>query len=163
MPARRSNDPIKAGARKAKAQRRVGQGAACTQCGESRPEALVTRTRPKLCQQCYQRQRGKKITETHHVAGKANSPITIEVPANDHRAALSAAQHEWTPGTLGNADGSSLLRLAAALNGTADIIEELIVRLIRECVAFIEKLDGWLCEKYGLWWKGSPFDGWQPT
>ena len=44
--ARRSNDPIKAGGRRAKAQRRVG-AVPHARCGETRPEMLVARSRPE--------------------------------------------------------------------------------------------------------------------
>jgi hypothetical protein len=159
---RRSSDPIKAGVRKAKAQRRVGQGAACTQCGESRPEALVARSRPKLCVQCYAVRRCKKRTETNHIAGKANSPITVEVPTNDHRM-LSDAQYEWPPNVLQNPDGRPVLKAAGFIAGAADFIQDLIVRGMRSVVDFLQKLDAWLCEKVGrFWWKGSDFEGWQP-
>ena len=161
MAARRSTDPIKAAARRSRSQRRVGQGAACTQCGESRPEALVSRSRPRLCQECYQRKQGMKTTHRHHPAGRANSPLTVEVPANKHRV-LSEAQYEWPPRTLQNPDGAPLLTIAAALRGAADLIEELVVRWIRSCAEMLEKLDAWLRERHGKWWEGSPFEAWQP-
>lgn len=160
--ARRSNDPIKTDARRAKAQRRVGHGAACVRCGESDPLALVAGTNPKLCQECYNTMLGKKRTESHHIAGKPNSRVTVELPANDHRAKLSEAQYEWPPQTLRNADGSPLLAAAAALRGIADFIEELIVAFIRQCAELAEKADAWLREQHGLWWKNGPLDGWQP-
>lgn len=160
--ARRSNDPIKTGARKARTQRRVGQGVQCTACGESRAEALVARSRPKRCMQCYAVKRGKKITETHHFAGKANSRITVEVSANDHRT-LSDAQYEWASGVLPNPDQSPLLAASAFLYGAADFIENLIVDGLR-CVAdFLRRLDAWLRDRAGqFWWKGTEFEGWQP-
>lgn len=130
-------------------------------CGESRPETLVARSRPKLCQQCYQGKRGMKTTHTHHVAGKANSSRTVEVPANKHRV-LSEMQYEWPPRTLRNPDGAPLVTIAAALRGAADLIEELVVRWIRVCAEMLEKADAWLCERHGEWWEGSPFEGWQP-
>jgi hypothetical protein len=160
---RQSNDPIKTGTRKAKARRRNGVGAACTNCGESRPQALVTRSRPKLCYQCYEQIRGRKPTEPHHWAGHANSTVTVRVPSNDHRAMLSEAQREWPPTTLRNVDGSPLLALAAWLRGAADFIEDLIVRSFRRCADFVEEVEAWLREKHGdQWWIGSPFEGWQP-
>jgi hypothetical protein len=161
--ARRSNDPIKAGARGAKAQRRAGQGAACADCGKSAPDVpLVARSRPKRCYECYQRKRGKKPTEAHHIAGKANSPIEIEVPANTHRTKLSEAQYEWPPKTLQNPDGSPLLAAAGGIRGTCNIIVELIVGMFEACAEFLENLDAWMREKYGKWWVDSPFEGWQP-
>lgn len=159
--ARRSNDPIKTGVRKAKAQRRVGQGASCTQCPEKRAEMLVRSSRPKLCLKCYALKKGKKTTETHHIAGKANSPITVEIPVKDHRT-LSEAQYEWPPETLQNSDGSPLLALAGSLHGVADFVGELIVALIHYLAETAEKIDAWLREKHGMWWKDGPFDGWQP-
>ena len=160
--AQRSNDPIRTGARKAKTQRRVGPGAQCTACGESRAEAIVARSRPKLCMQCHAAKRGKKTTETHHLAGKASSRVTVEVPANDHRT-LSDAQYEWPPGVLPNSDGSPLLAAAAFLAGAADLIEHLIVDGLRNLAEFLRKLDAWLRERAGqFWWSGTEFEGWQP-
>jgi len=157
---RRSNDPIRTGARKAKAQRQVGQGAFCVDCGDA--ETLVKRSRPKRCITCYAAHKTKKTTEGHHIAGKANSPIEIEVPTKDHRA-LTEAQYEWPPGALGNADGSPLIAAAGFLDGTAEFIEQLIVRGLHYIAEFLRKLDAWLrdhCDQ--LWWKGTEFDGWQP-
>jgi hypothetical protein len=158
----RPNSPIKTSVRKAKAQRRVGVGAVCTQCGESNAQALVARSRPRLCYECYQERRGKKRTEPHHYSGKANSSVTVEVAGNVHRAVLSDAQYEWPPTTLQNTDGSPLLKVAAGLRGAADFVERLIVQFFRQCAQLLEKLDPWLREKYGEWWIGSPFEGWQP-
>lgn len=161
MPARRSKDPMKAHARQAKAQRRVGEGSVCADCGGS--EALVARSRPKRCQECYQRKRGMKTTQRHHIAGRANSPVTVEVPANAHCDKLSPAQYEWPPETLQNPDGSPLLRAAGALRGSCDFIAELILQFIESCAVFLEEVNAWLCDEYGeRWWHGSPFEDWQP-
>ena len=163
MAPRKSTDPIKAAARRAKGQRRVGHSACCTQCGEKRPEALIPRTRPRLCEECHRRRRGMKTTDHHHVAGKANSPITIEVPANMHRAVLSPAQYEWPPKTLENTDGSPIRRAAAALHGACDLITDLIVGLIALCAQFLETLDVILLQWLGpAWWIGTSVDGWAP-
>jgi hypothetical protein len=156
---RRSNDPIKTGARKAKAQRQVGQGAFCVDCGDA--EKLVKRSRPKRCVTCYAAQRGDKKTEGHHIGGKANSPLTVEVPIADHQL-LSEAQYEWAPGTLQNPDGSPLIALAGSLRGVADFIGELITAFLHRLASYAEDIDTWLREQYGRWWEGGPFDGWQP-
>jgi len=159
---RRSNDPVKTAVRKAKTQRRVGRGAACGDCGESRPETLVARSRPKRCYACYQVARGKKASEDHHMAGKANSRVTVDTPANDHRV-LSDAQYDWPLHVAQNTDGSPLLALAAALGGIADFIEKLIVRWLRQGKQLCIDIDEWLREQNGkTWWVGSPFEGWQP-
>lgn len=82
---------------------------------------------------CYLLKHGKKPPERHHIAGKANSSVTVEVRANVHRAQLSAAQYEWPRRTLSNPDGSPLLDVAGAVRGAANFIEELIVQLMRLC------------------------------
>jgi hypothetical protein len=160
--ARRSNDPIKAGARRARAQRRVGVGAQCTDCGENRPAMLVRSSRPRRCAHCHAIVKGKKVTESHHIAGKANSPVTVELPIKDHRT-LSHAQYEWPPPTLQNPEGSPLLALAATLRGIADLVGELVVAFMRYLAETAENIDAWLREQHGRWWQGGPFDGWQPN
>ena len=160
--ARKSNDPIKSAARQSKAVRRHGVATSCTKCGESRAEALVPGSRPRLCEECYRRRKGSKTTDAHHIAGKANSPIVIEVPANDHRAALSVAQYEWPKATLQNLEDSPIIRAAAALRGVADLLVELIVGMIRSVAAFLENLDQQLRNTHGDgWWIGSPVAAWQ--
>lgn len=157
----RSKDPIKRGARRAKTQRRVGQDAACTRCTERRPEMLVRSSRPKLCLTCCASKNGKRVTERHHLAGKANSPVAVEIPVSDHRT-LSEAQYEWPARTLRNPDGSPLRAIAGSLRGVADFVGDLVVAFIQRLAEFAEEIDTWLCERYGLWWKGGPFDRWQP-
>lgn len=78
-------DPIGVHKRKVVAARRVGESAQCA-CGEARPEALIRKGRHVICAECQRRNKGKSIMEKHHVEGKANSPVAIPVPANDHRA-----------------------------------------------------------------------------
>lgn len=163
MAIRKLSDPIKSTARQSKAQRRAGEGASCAECGETRPQAIVPRSRPRSCEECYRRRCGMKATDSHHIAGKSNSPITIEVPANTHRAALSVAQHEWPTTTLENRDGSPVIRAAAALRGAGDVLVELIVGLLEMCATLLEALDRWLRDTLGeRWWIGTAFEGWQP-
>ena len=158
-----SRDPIKTAARRSTAQRRVGVGAICTTCGESRPEALIPRSRPRRCIECDRRKNGKKTTDAHHIAGRNNSPITLVVRANDHRAALSTAQHEWPITTLQNKDESPLLRAAAALRGVADLISELVVGFIRSCASLLESLHMEVSERLGpTWWVDTSVAGWRP-
>jgi len=160
--ARRSNDPIKSGARRAKAQRQVGRDAVCTQCGEKRSNMLVRRSRPRLCLRCYAVKHRKKDTDGHHLGAEANSPITVEVPIKDHRI-VTEAQYEWPPGTQQNPDGSPLIALAGCLRGIADFIGELITAFINRLAETAEDIDAWLRQQHGLWWKGGPYDGWQPA
>ena len=158
---RRSTDPVKSGTRRAKTQRRAGQGAKCAHCGETRAEMLVRSARPKLCLHCHAFRTGNSATELHHLAGRANSPLTVNVPIKDHRT-LSEAQYEWPPGTLQNADGSPLITLAAQLRGTADFVGELVVTLVNSLAETAEKIDAWLRERHGRWWEDGPFDEGRP-
>jgi hypothetical protein len=160
--ARGSNDPIKTAGRRARAQRRNGVGAVCTDCGQDDPQKLVARSRPKRCHDCYELKHGRKPKQDHHLGGKTNSKATVEVSTNDHQGILSDAQRDWPIETLRNPDGSPLLSLAGMLRGIADFLGELVTKWLRQGAQFLEKLDAWLREKHGRWWIGTPFEGWQP-
>ena len=110
---------------------------------------------------CYARQGREDAGEGHHIAARANSPVIIKVPINDHRP-LSEAQYEWPPSTVQNPDGSPLIALAGSLRGMADLLGELFVRFMHALADLAENVDGWLRDRHGLWWKGTEFDGWQP-
>lgn len=159
MAERPSNDPIRKAGREAKAQRRAGIGALCSDCG--RADALVARSRPKRCEECYARARGIRATQGHHLGAEANSPVMVEIPTNSHRR-LNESQYEWPPITLRNCEGSPLLAVAGMLRGSCDFVVELIVRLIEQCAELLEDLDSWLRERLGKWWEGTEFEGWQP-
>lgn len=145
-------DPIAAHQRKAVAVRRVGLDAQCA-CGESRPEALLSGSNPAICAACDREQRGKTTLDRHHVAGKANSPVAVPVPVNDHRARLSVDQYGWSRQTLENPNGSPLLAAAASLRGYSDTTLYLIETLLRP--EMLEALDALLIERLGpKWWIG---------
>jgi hypothetical protein len=128
MPPRRiDRNPINAYQRKAEVARRVGKDARCT-CGEENPEALIRGSKPKVCFECKNRSQGKDTNEQHHVAGRANSPITISVPLNVHRA-LSIDQWDWPHDTLRNPDGSPLLSAAGCILGFIDLTNALLPRI----------------------------------
>jgi hypothetical protein len=151
-------DPIAAHQRKAVAVRRVGLDAQCA-CGESRPEALLSGRNPAICAACDRTQRGKTTLDRHHVAGKSNSPVTIPIPANDHRARLSADQHDWPRQTLENPNGSPLLVAAASVRGFADTLFYLIEEFLLWIPEMLEVLDVLLVEKLGTkWWIGTPLE-----
>jgi hypothetical protein len=139
-------DPIVAYQRKATAARRVGGHTQCA-CGETRPEALIARSNPTICAACDRKRRGKTTFDDHHVAGKANNPVTIPVWVNDHRACLSVAQDDWSKETRENPDGSPLLAAAAHIRGFMDtgiyLLEKLfwIVEMLEMAHAiFVKKL-----------------------
>ncbi len=95
--ARRSNDPIKAGVRKRNGSTESARAPPAPTAAKSGPKCWCVES-PKRCLPCYAVKKGRKPTESHHIAAEANSPITVEVPITDHRK-LSDAQYEWPPET----------------------------------------------------------------
>ena len=132
-------DPIRANQRRAVAARRVGEKARCA-CGEARPEALIAGSNPVICAQGRRQEQGKCIMDKHHVAGKANSPITITVPVNDHRARLSPNQYDWPKPTLENPNASQLLAAAASIRGFIDTNLYLSEKLLEGVPELLEQL-----------------------
>lgn len=150
-----SRDPIAAYQRKAKAVRRVGTNARC-ECGEARPEALIPQSTPMICASCQRRLKGKTTMDKHHVAGKANSSVTVQVPVNDHRARLSVEQYEWPQDTLRNPNGCPVLWIAARIRGFIDTARYLIDALLIGIAEFLERLSRWLWNRLGPnWWQGA--------
>jgi len=156
-------DPIAAQQRKSVAARRFGHGAQCHLCGESRPEALIAGRNPLICADCERKKSGKTTLDRHHVAGKSNSPVTIPVPVNDHRARLSVDQCDWPRETLENPSGSPLLAAAGCVRGLADTLSYLIEKLLLWIPEMLETLDQFLTGKLGpKWWIGSPLEKYAP-
>src|ERR1039458_6972292 len=150
-------DPIRASQRRATVARRFGEDAKCA-CGETRPEALIPNSKPLICAEC-QRRNGKRSTmDNHHVAGKANSPVTIPIPVNEHRAVLSTAQYNGPKDTLENPNGSPLLKGAACIRGTADI------RILLTWIAsLLEALDSQLIAEHGQeYWRNTELEKFAP-
>jgi hypothetical protein len=147
-----SVDPIREAQRRAVAQRRIGQNARCA-CGELRPEALIRKGDAISCARCNRLRNGQSPIDSHHVAGRANSPVTLRVPVNDHRAILSVSQQDWPNLTLENPNGSPLLRGAACIRGVADVIVYLIRELLLWVAEMLELLDAFLLRQSGpAWW-----------
>jgi hypothetical protein len=155
-------DPIGAYQRKVTAARRVGVDAQCA-CGEKRPEALIPRNNPTICAECRRKKHGHKTLDDHHVAGEANSPVTIPLPVNDHRARLSVDQYDWPKKTLENPDGSPLLTRAARIRGYADTVLYLNEKLLLPDADMDELLDAFLTEKFGpQWWHNTELERFKP-
>jgi hypothetical protein len=149
-------NPIRAHTRKTIAARRVGEGNKCS-CGEDRPEALLPGRKPTICAKCERTKRKVVTEDRHHVAGKANDPTTIRVPANDHRARLSVDQYDWPRPTLENPDGSPLLASAACIRGFVDTMLYLIEKILLPKAETLETLDAYLKNTLGpKWWENSP-------
>jgi hypothetical protein len=155
-------DPLATEQRRATAARRVGEKARCT-CGENRPEALIPNAKPVTCAACKRKIQGKTTMDNHHPAGKNNSPITIPIPINDHRATLSVDQYDWQL-TLENRDGSPLLTAAACVRGFIDTTIYLIESLLHWTADLLERLDEVLIERLGpKWWLNTKLNQMLPT
>lgn len=148
-------DPIASSARKAAARRRLGVDANCA-CGESRVEALIRKADHIACAACIRQVQGKTIMDKHHVAGKANSPVTVSVPVNDHRAQLSIDQYDWPKPTRENPHGSPLVAAAACIRGFVDTIIYLLEKVLSWIAGMLETLDALLTERWGVeWWANT--------
>ena len=155
-------DPIPAYQRRAGAARRVGAKSQCA-CGEKRPEALIAGIHPTICAACDRKRRGQTTVDVHHVGGKANSSVTIQVSVNDHRARLSVAQDDWPKETRENPDGSPLLAAAACTRGYVDTNDYLSEELLLRNPEMLEVLDAFLVEKLGpKWWIGTDLERFSP-
>jgi hypothetical protein len=155
-------DPIATFQRNAKAARHAGKDARCA-CGEVRPEALVKGSNPRVCAECSRKMKGHAITDRHHVAGRANSRVTIPIPANDHRALLSPAQYEWPRETLENPRGCPLLVTAALIRGSIVIDSYLIDEFLQPTAHTLEILSPVLAKHLGpQWWRKTPLAEFAP-
>lgn len=149
-------DPINAHKRQARAQRRVGVGARCAGCGETRPEALVLKSKPLRCADCVRLAKGHSLIDQHHVAGQHNHPLTVPVPPNDHRAELSTAQYDWPKDTRDNLSRSPLLAGAAMIRGFVDWVVYLLRKGVLWVADMLEGLDALLLRLLGAnWWHGT--------
>jgi hypothetical protein len=151
------SDPIAAAKRRSVAERRMGVGTACV-CGENRPLALIPGSNPVSCAKCKRRKKGRSAYDRHHVAGKANHPLTIPVPVNDHRAVLSEDQYEWPRATRENPDRSPLLIIAGCIRGLYKTIVYLLDELLLWIAEYLERLDDFMTSHLGAkWWTNKLF------
>lgn len=148
-----SRDPIAAYARASQAVRRVGVGARCA-CGQNCAQALMKQSTPMICARCQRKSAGKTVMERHHIAGKANSNITISIPVNDHRGRLSVDQAEWLVETLRNPDRCPLTAIAACMRGFGNTVRYLIDALLIGPAEFLEEVSRYLRRRLGpKWWE----------
>src|SRR5205085_882591 len=98
-------------------------------------------------------------SDRHHVAGSANSPVTVSILVNDHRAILSTAQYDWPRETLENPQGDPLKAAAACIRGFIDTIRYLCESLLEWIAEMVERLSEYLIERNGPeWWIGTPLE-----
>ena len=106
----------------------------------------------------------RKTHDNHHPFGIANSPLTISIPVNDHRASLSVAQYDWPQKTLRNEEGSPLLAGAGTIRGFADIFNYLIQEFLLRDADMLELLDTMKEKQLGKkWWKGTKLEAFEPN
>ena len=58
--------------------------------------------RPTICAECDRKRKGHPTEDNHRPAGSANSPVTMPIAVNDHRAILSVAQYDRPKDTVEN-------------------------------------------------------------
>jgi hypothetical protein len=156
-------DPEAAWVRKATAARRVGVNAKCCECDETRPEALIRNSKPTMCHECKRKEEGKTIVDNHHPFAKANSPVTIPTPVNDHCADLSVAQYDWPKKTRENPEGSPFLAAAGVVRGFIDYIHYLIEKGLAWVIHLLEAADAVLARILGpKWWVGTELEKFAP-
>ncbi len=143
--------------------RRAGTNRCCESCGEMRLEALVRGSKPTTCAECRRTLKGQTIMDKHHVAGRANSSVTVPIPVNDHRAVLSVAQFDWPSETLKNSAGCPLLRAAGSIRGSVDLVYYAIETSLRWIAEMLEVLSAFLEENFGpKWWINTPLAQFSP-
>lgn len=129
-------------------------------CRERDPFALTGVSPDILCYEHRAGAAGRSWLEAHHVASRANDPLTVTVPGNEHRL-LNERQRDWPADTLRNPEGSPLLQAAAILRGWLDVLWLILTRAVGWIPAALECLDRLLGEQLGAgWWETL---GWNPA
>jgi hypothetical protein len=128
-------------------------------CREAHPEAFTGVAPNLLCREDLADAQDRSWTEGHHIAGRRNHQLVVDIPANDHAILSASQQVEWPRATLRNPDGSPLLRAAALLRGWLDILRLLIERGLGWIPPFLEALDEQLTAHIGpKWWETFGFE-----
>jgi hypothetical protein len=155
-------DPERDYVRKKTAARRVGRRRCA--CGESRPRALIAHSEPTICAACQRTEHGKTAKDRHHIAAIANSPTTMLVHVNDHRADLTELQERWPTRTRDNPDGSPVLAAAAAIRGFVDTLVYLMTKCVLWVAECLEGVDALLVARFGpTWWAKTDVARFAPT
>lgn len=96
--------------------------------------------------------------DRHHPAGRANHPLTVSVPVNDHRAELTEAQYRWPTTTLENPDGDPLLRASACIRGFVETVVYQMKEMLLWIADLLEQLSAHLVQLWGRrWWRKTDF------
>jgi hypothetical protein len=135
-------------------------------CGESRPAAM---TRRGCCHECAARADDRTVTENHHILGRGQSGISIDLPINWHR--VLHAQDTRRDEFLLSPGDNPVLGIASAIMRGVDIARafadygesqgswEWAINLARTMADIGEHaanwlliLAGWLEDRFGAEW-----------
>lgn len=139
-----SDSELEALARSARRRERLGADARCGVCGTDRhpvrrPDGRV------LCYEDSLAERDMRVSESHHVAGRANvGGLLVELWANDHRTVTELSQRLGV-GDWPDADGDPLLILAHFLAGLATLLA-LVAEWLVDIAAYVADslgAEGW--------------------
>jgi hypothetical protein len=116
-----------------------------------------------ICAAGQRQKRGQSEIDFHHVAGRANSPITVPVPVNDHRADLTRAQDTWPKETRENPERSPLRAAAGVIRGFCDQVVYLLNRTVLWVADLLETADEFLLRILGPgWWLRTALERYAP-
>jgi hypothetical protein len=162
MTKRDDSDPIDAFQRQSKSDRRRGKDKKC-KCGETRPLALIPRSKPMTCASCDRVNNERSTVDGHHPAGIANHRAKVPIWVNDHRAVLSDAQYDWPDDTWTNPSGSPILASAASIRGYCETNDYLVGELLIRNAKMLERLDAYLTKRLGPdWWRETEIEEFAP-
>ncbi len=129
----------------------------CELCDEGDPLALTGLHPHILCGSC--RAASQPALEAHHVAGRHNDPLTVNLPRNPHRV-ITEQQTLWPRDTLTNPHGSPLLEAAAWLRGFLLLVRTLMERGLDWIPPLLEWIDQKLTTQLGQkWWEELGWTG----
>lgn len=137
-----SDEPLGPVLRREIRRKHLGPLAQCA-CGERDPLLLQRTSVGTECARCEAIRLTGKPLESHHPAGRANSPLAVLIDANLH-ALFTDAQYDWPVETLVNRHRRPARRLAALIRACLDfarIALPLVISDLEELVEWLEAHD----------------------
>lgn len=145
----------------------------CRHCGESDPAAV----NDGCCYECYLQRVSKPTTESHHVFGR-DEPVTVDIPANVHRA-FNMRQAARQP-LLKKKSSDPVREVSRVVTTAAEFVEvvadrirrtgkfewlpkiaEVIATACRKGADWLLALQGWLVKNLGEdWYQDADLPSW---